>query len=94
MSIFNKILGKTDMEMPAKEEKRVVGKIIKLHEKGYGFITSREIEFTRIFFHWTSLMQNTLNFKQLEEGMNVEFTPTEVPDKGVRAIKIRVVDKP
>lgn len=81
--------GDTPHDKP--EEKRVIGKIIKVSEDGWGFISSREIKFTRIFFHWTSLKQDTLRFQDLKNGMKVEFTPVEVQDKGWRAIKIRVV---
>ena len=73
------------------EEKHVKGKIIKVSEDGWGFISSKEIKFTRIFFHWTSLKQDTLKFTELKNGMKVEFTPVEVEGKGWRAIKIRVV---
>jgi cold shock CspA family protein len=77
------------------DDKRVEGKIIKVSDKGWGFISSKEIKFTRIFFHWTSLKQGTLKFTDLKNGMRVEFTPTEVQDKGFRAIKIVVLnDKP
>jgi cold shock CspA family protein len=70
---------------------RVVGKIIKVSDEGWGFISSRDIKFTRIFFHWTSLKQDTLRFQDLKNGMKVEFTPVEVEGKGFRAIKIRVL---
>ena len=72
----------------------MIGKIIHLDEKGWGFITSPDIEFTRIFFHWTGLKQDTLNFKELKRGMRVEFTEKQSPDpeKGWRAIKIKVID--
>ena len=73
-------------------DQRVSGRIIKVHKAGWGFISSREIEFTRIFFHWTSLKQNTLTFPLLKTGMIVEFTPVQVPDKGWRAIHIIVTD--
>lgn len=77
------------------DEKRVIGKIIKVSEDGWGFISSKEIKFTRIFFHWTSLKQDTLKFQDLKNGMKVEFTPVEVTDKGYRAIKIKVIkDEP
>jgi len=76
-------------------EKRVQGKIIKVSEDGWGFISSKEIKFTRIFFHWTSLRQDTLKFTDLKNGLKVEFTPVEVEGKGWRAIKIKVlVDEP
>ena len=37
------------------ENKKVVGRVIKVSKEGWGFISSKEIEFTRIFFHWTAL---------------------------------------
>jgi cold shock CspA family protein len=93
--------GKKDEEIPANPEgdnspvkpgeKRVTGKIIKVSENGWGFISSKDIKFTRIFFHWSSLKQDTLNFKDLKNGMRVEFTPVEVENKGWRAIKISVL---
>ena len=73
------------------DEKRVKGKIIKVSDEGWGFISSKEIKFTRIFFHWTSLKQDTIKFQQLRNGMKVEFTPIEIEGKGFRAIKIRVI---
>lgn len=76
------------------DETRSIGRIIKIHRSGWGFISSKEIEFTRIFFHWTALRQDTLKFLQLKTGMLVEFTPLEIPDKGYRAMHIRVVEKP
>jgi cold shock CspA family protein len=75
------------------EDKRVTGKIIKVSEEGWGFISSKDIKFTRIFFHWTSLKQGTRNFKDLKNGMKVEFTPVEVEGKGFRAIKILVIEQ-
>lgn len=75
-----------------KEVKRVVGKIIRVSDKGWGFIVSKEVPFTRIFFHWTSLNQDTAHFTELKKGMLVEFTPIDVIDKGVRAIKIDVLE--
>ena len=74
------------------ETKRVEGKIIKVSDEGWGFISSRDIKFTRIFFHWTALLQNTKNFTELKMGMRVEFTPISIPEKGVRAVKINVLD--
>lgn len=74
-------------------ETKVVGRIIKVSRKGWGFITTKEIEFTRIFFHWSALRQDTLPFLELKAGMNVEFTPVQMPGRGYRAIHIRVVEK-
>jgi cold shock CspA family protein len=72
---------------------RVVGRIIKVSKSGYGFISSKEIEFTRIFFHWTALRQDTIPFLELKTGMQVEFTPLQIPGKGWRAMHVRVVEK-
>lgn len=76
------------------DENRVVGRIIKVHKSGWGFISSRDIEFTRIFFHWTALKQDTLKFTELRTGMRVEFSALEVPGKGYRAMHIRVIEVP
>lgn len=93
---FQKFFGENPPTEPEKHddrpnEKRAVGKIIKLSEDGWGFISSKDIKFTRIFFHWTSLKQDTLKFPELKNGMKVEFTPVEVENKGWRGIKIRVL---
>ena len=81
-------------ESKIEEPKRVIGKIIKLElDGGWGFISSKDIKFTRIFFHWSSLNQNTLKFDQLKRGMLVSFVPIEVKDKGTRAIKIEVIQE-
>lgn len=84
-------MGSEAAESTPATERRVKGKIIKVSDEGWGFISSKEIKFTRIFFHWTSLKQETLNFQGLKNGMTVEFTPVEVEGKGWRAIRIEVV---
>lgn len=72
---------------------KVVGRIIKVSKQGWGFITSKEIQFTRIFFHWTSLRQDTLPFLELKPGMIVEFTPLKIDGRGYRAVHIKVLEK-
>jgi cold shock CspA family protein len=72
---------------------KIVGRIIKVSKQGWGFISSRDIEFTRIFFHWTALQQDTLPFLELKTGMMVEFTPIQIPGKGWRAIHVSVLEK-
>ncbi len=89
MSFIEKILGSSE---PVKEKKRIIGKIVKLHANGWGFIISKEYEFTRIFFHWTALNQDTLHFKELEKGMEVEFEVLEIEGRGLRAIRIDVLE--
>jgi cold shock CspA family protein len=76
------------------EIKKVVGRVIKVSKAGWGFISSREIEFTRIFFHWTALRQDTIPFPEFKTGLHVEFVPLKVEGKGWRAVQVRVIDKP
>ena len=95
MNIFDKIMGNEPEEIDDKHEddpnKRVQGRIIKVSDDGWGFIISKAIPFTRIFFHWTSLYQSTLHFTELKSGMQVEFLPIQIADKRWRAIKIEVL---
>jgi len=70
----------------------MTGKIIKLSPDGWGFISSKDKPFTRIFFHWTALNGDTLNFTELHKGMTLEFELV-AQDRGWRAIKIDVIDK-
>lgn len=80
------------------ETKQIKGKIIHLNDdKGFGFITSEDIKFERIFFHWTALIQDTKKFTELKIGMRVKCEAYEVfptdrypKQKGWRAIKIEV----
>jgi cold shock CspA family protein len=75
------------------KEKRIIGKIIKLNKDGgWGFISSKDIPFTRIFFHWSALVQDTLNFIELKTKMEVEFTPYEYKDQGWRAKNVKVLE--
>lgn len=83
--------------------KRITGKIIKVDKReeggGYGFISSKEIPYQRIFFHWESVL--SFNFLELERGMIVSFIPIfdrekknrdgeVIPSKGWIGIKVRV----
>lgn len=72
----------------SKMEVRLRGKIIKVSKAGYGFITSIDIPFTRIFFHWSALDPKTKKFTELRSGMKVSFVPFITTEKGHRAIKI------
>jgi len=75
---------------------RIEGTISKIFDEegkgGFGFIASRAKPYTRIFFHWTALLPNTLNFKELTKGTKVRFDLVKFEDKGWRAIKIEVID--
>jgi len=73
---------------------KATGRIIKVSKAGWGFISSRDIEYTRIFFHWTALRQDTLPFLEVKVGMWVEFTPLKIEGKGWRAVHVRVVERP
>lgn len=75
------------------EQNKLVGRIIKVSRDGWGFISCKEIEFTRIFFHWTSIVQDSPNFKELTTGMWVEFIPTQMEGRGYRAIQVKVIPK-
>jgi len=97
MSLRHKLFGNipdepvtsTDLNEPEK----ITGKIIHLEEdKGWGFIHSHQKKFTRIFFHWTALDKDTLNFTELEKGMIVEFILKQTEDRKWRAIKIKVLE--
>jgi len=79
------------MEKTMETETKLKGKIIHISDEGWGFITSQDKKFTRIFFHWTALNGNTLKFLELKKGMEVSFILKEYPDKGARAIKIEVI---
>jgi len=72
---------------------RFHGKIIKVSKDGYGFISSKDIPFTRIFFHWSALRPDTKKFTDLKTGMKVSFVAFTTEDKGYRAIKIKVEDE-
>ena len=77
---------------PVHQTEKSDGKIVKLSERGWGFILSPQYQFTRIFFHWTALTQNTLNFTELKVGMRVRFFTQKYRENGVRAYKIEVID--
>ena len=77
-----------DTEM--KDVTQYSGKITHLASEGYGFISCKEIPFTRIFFHWTSLPPN-VKFPNLEKGQEVSFQIREDPERGTQAIKIKLV---
>lgn len=79
--------------MPFQPDKVYQGKIIHVaKEEGYGFIVSShpDIRWTRIYFKWHGLNQETLHFNDLENNMDVDFEVKDHP-KGIRAIKIDIV---
>jgi len=74
------------------QTEKALGKIVKLSPSGWGFILSPQHQFTRIFFHWTALQQNTLNFTDLKVGMKVRFYTQKYKEQGTRAYKVEVID--
>lgn len=110
MSIFDRIVGNLGKPLVADteesirkeaeaKEKRIIGKIIRVDPRGFGFISSNDIPFERIFWHWTSLMFDTLRFPEVRRGMKVEFIPRHQgrdaagKDKGYKAIRISIIDE-
>lgn len=89
-SIFGNNKPKEKIE--EKKDNKIEGKIIHLGTGGWGFITSEELPYTRLFFHWTTLEGDTLRFPDLKKGMRVRFTPQIREDGSYRALKIRVID--
>jgi len=87
------ILGQHDMkEEDIDPEGTVIqGKILSLNDKGFGFISSTSLRFTKIYFHWSALEQDTLNFALLKKGMKVEFKLIHT-QQGPRGIKVRVLE--
>ena len=63
---------------------------------GYGFCESPAIPYTRIFFHWQSLLHTTLHFSKIKNGATLEFVASEEKNNktGVmewRAYKVKVI---
>lgn len=89
-SIFGN--NKREEKQDEKKDNKIEGKIIHLGTGGWGFITSEELPYTRLFFHWTTLEGDTLRFPDLKKGMRVRFVPQVREDGTYRALKIRVVE--
>lgn len=72
-------------------KEKIEGKILAVRDDGFGFISSKEIPFEKIFFHWSALKQNTKKFLDLKVGDKVRFTPVKLIDRGWRAHGIEVI---
>ncbi len=64
----------------------MVGKIKKLTDKGFGFITGEGLQ-KDLFFHSNSLVGIT--FDELKEGDEVTFETAESP-KGLNAVNVQL----
>lgn len=64
----------------------MVGKIKKLTDKGFGFITGEGLE-KDLFFHSNSLVGITFN--ELKEGDEVTFETADSP-KGLNAVNVQL----
>lgn len=73
--------------------KKMIGRIIRTSKAGWGYISTKEMPFVRIFFHWTELRQDSVQFLDLRPGMAVEFSPVQVYGRGWRAIHVRVMER-
>lgn len=71
----------------------MTGRVIKVSKRGWGFISSMDLQFTRIFFHWTALRGGSVPFLKIEKGMHAEFVAVEIPTKGWRAVHVLVSER-
>lgn len=76
----------------AVENKKIIGKVTHLSQKGYGFIESAELKFTRIYFSWTNL-HPAVQFTKLKVGDLLEFYPHFTEGRGYKAMKITKVQE-
>ncbi len=67
--------------------KNMTGKIKKITDKGFGFITGEGLQ-KDLFFHSNSLVGVTFN--ELREGDEVSFETEESP-KGLNAVNVQLV---
>ena len=73
---------------------RIEGTIYAINKaKGYGFISCDKIPFTRIYFHWTNLIIETINFAEIKRGDPVDFELEKKEDGTYRAIKVDVLER-
>lgn len=74
-------------------DKRIEGKIIVVNKRGFGFISSKEVPYTRIYFHWTNLVPQTINFAEIKRSDPVDFILEKKGDGTYKAIKIDVLER-
>lgn len=64
------------------------GQIVKIMEKGFGFIASEELD-NNLFFHASDL--ENAEFNGLEEGQEVEFELGEGRDGKSKAVEVKAI---
>lgn len=74
-------------------DKRIEGKVIVINKRGFGFISSIKVPYTRIYFHWTNLVPQTINFAEIKRSDPVDFILEKKSDGTYKAIKIDVLER-
>lgn len=70
------------------EHRRIRGRISWINKtKGYGFITSLDIPFEKIYFYW-EFLNSDVKFLTLRRKDEVEFDVIDSPDRGYQARNI------
>lgn len=82
-----------DVEKFPHGSNRLEGKIIAVNKKGFGFISCKDVPFTRIYFHWTNLVPQTINFAEIKRGDPVDFILEKKADGTFKAIKVDILEK-
>ena len=79
------------LSAPSELVKRgATGIVIRINKsKGWGFVITEDVPFTKIFFHWTELTSN-INFLEVNRKDKFVFDVMK-GDNGYRAINIRKV---
>lgn len=81
----------TKSEIKFEPGTRVTGKVFFINKKkGYAFVNSTALPFTRIFMHWQEL-PHTVNILNLKPGTIVDFEPVYFEEDGWRALKVKMV---
>jgi cold shock CspA family protein len=81
----------TAVRYPFGADKRLEGKVILVNKRGYGFISCKDVPYTRIYFHWTNLIPQ-INFADLRRGDTVDFILEKKDDGTYKAIKVDAFD--
>jgi cold shock CspA family protein len=86
-----KVIDDKEYELEDGKSPKYEGKVIYVSDKGWGFVTTRDIPFTKIFFHWTFIDKDQKNFTEWKKGDKVEFYTRSVEGMGLQAINIKQI---